>query len=115
MAWVSILGSMIGKGAQPTGPNNGTAGQDDPASKQSSTGNAGAVMGIVGNYTATANPMGGSSAGSSAGSAMHFYGGETVTDIKKAKKVNVVGGQKQMGTKEDRGFYSNVYIPKKKV
>jgi hypothetical protein len=44
-----------------------------------------------------------------------FYGGETVSQIKARSNLKVTGGSDSLKTGEDKTFYNNVSIPRKKV
>lgn len=55
------------------------------------------------------------SAGTSLAGLFKFYGGETVSQLKSAIKVNVIGNPNGLITSEDSKFYKNVSIPKKRV
>jgi len=48
-------------------------------------------------------------------SGLAFYGGETAAQIKSASKLTVVGGIAEKKSVQDKCFYNNVHIPKKKV
>jgi hypothetical protein len=70
--------------------------------------------------TGTAAVAGGATAGgmgAEAALALLFYGGETVSQIKSNKfhQVKVSGGSDGLRTNEDKTFYKNVHIPRKKV
>lgn len=49
------------------------------------------------------------------GQQQYFYGGETVSQMKAAKPVKVVGGPKGVPSKDGKCFYGNVVIPRKRV
>jgi hypothetical protein len=47
----------------------------------------------------------------------HFYGGETVSQLKNssAHHVEICGGTDGLKNNEEKGFYKNVHIPRKQV
>lgn len=49
------------------------------------------------------------------GQAQYFYGGETVSQIKKARPVKIVESSKPIQSRDGKCFYNNVHIPRKKV
>jgi len=75
-----------------------------------------AASGAVGAGTgAVAGGATGSTIAGEIAVAMLFYGGETVSQIKARIKVPIIGGPEGTKTSEDKKFYKNVVIPRKKV
>lgn len=114
------IGSQLGaNAAAQAGYEATTAGLEGAAATGASTaagsaaaaGAAGAGAGAVAGG-ATAGAM-----GSEALLALLFYGGESVSQIKSNKfhQVKVSGGSDGLRTNEDKTFYKNVHIPRKKV
>ena len=82
----------------------------------SSAGASSAAAGTVSSSAASAAAASSAASSSSAAlSALAFYGGETVNMWKNAAKINVIGGSNGIKLGEDKGFYSNVFIPRKKI
>ena len=98
-------------GAQPIGTIIG--GQ---AASGSGSGNPAMVGKIAGEVAATAEK---GSMLQKGGTALEkffaFYGGETVSQIKSRSNLKVTGGSDSLKTGEDKAFYNNVSIPRKKV
>ncbi len=77
---------------------------------------AGAIGGTSSSTPTTVDAYGNELAPSATNALIHaFYGGETVNQLKSMGKVNIVGSTPGLKLKDDKGFYGNVHIPRKKV
>ena len=120
---IGTIGSQMGANAAAESGMEETvsgimgAGAGEAAAAAGSTAAASAAASAA--VTGTAAVAGGATAGEMGAEAilaLLFYGGETVSQIKsnKAHQVNVVGST-GLKTGEDKTFYKNVHIPRKKV
>ena len=95
----------------PKSPLMQSAGQ-----QSSSSGNPEMVGKIAGEVAKTAEQGGMIQKGAAAIAKFFlFYGGETVSQIKSRSNLKVTGGSDSLKTGEDKTFYNNVTIPRKKV
>ena len=128
MSWIAAISALSSSGTKSGTVTGGTLGIDGKVTSGASsggagTGNIGILSKLGGKSAAQSNAEAGFANPSGANyqdatkmtNPYAFYGGETCDDIRKMSPVKIIGSPKVITTNDEKCFYNNVVIPRKKV